>query len=60
MTALERQLAEERSEERETLSRLTAAHKTSLRELDALYGQKADAIRASMKRLKDMAKQQAC
>ncbi len=57
--ALERTLAEEAAEDDAALARLGASARAHLEECDAGFAAAEKAIKASMKRLKDMAKQYA-
>ena len=56
VSAIEKQLAAEAEEDAAAVERAEAKQKAALAALDEGYAQKVAAIRASMKRLKDMAK----
>ena len=57
VAAIERSLASEAEEDAAALARAEAKHRAALANLDESYAAKVAAIKASMKRLKDMAKQ---
>ena len=57
VSAIEKQLAAEAEEDEAAMERCEAKQKAALAALDESYAQKVAAIKASMKRLKDMAKQ---
>ena len=57
VSAIEKQLAAEAEEDAAAMERAEAKQRAALAALDDSYAQKVAAIKASMKRLKEMAKQ---